>query len=509
MIEFRTDHQFGSMPKGRSTFEEEKEDAKMTQQSLFVSDSQQESLDEPPDWAQTQSQPSFSQVRYSTVRMHAKTDSSDKNGQTSPLHTFLFTLLAFLIGWSTTLAWRATDGIFMAKVGVDALTDAYWIASCFMIAIGLVLIKRINSIKAYKLLKSVSYIGVALFLVLTITLEILEEQHLTTFWFTAKVANQVFSVFIGSAFWLFYDQHFLKRYSNKHYAILCCATFLGYGFAGLLMHFNQGDAHSTFLCQVALLFCSIACASAISRFSPRRAESNTLIGFSDESSLRDYFQSLKKSPIALILAAATLLLFILSATAEYAYLYVFEDYYQSTSTAWVESSNGSEMAKTLGTCCALVGIGNVITAIFLSCRCFMPVRFLAWLAPIFAGALYLTCNQDSMLLYPAIGMLIVDGLYPLIEENNVNGLVGTVPSKLKQKVRLLIETFSEPVGMLFSSILIAYTTMTPAALLYIVGALVIAVCFSLWIERLRKSRHPLQMKATAPAIPDFDVLKVG
>jgi len=492
------------VPKGRSTFEEEKEDAKMTKQFLFESDSQQESSDEPPDWAQPQSE-----KRSPSLRIHAKNDLSETNGHKSPLLTFLFTLLAFFIGWSTTLAWRATDGIFMAKVGVDALTDVYCIASCFMIVIGTVLIKYMNSLSAHKLLKTVLLLGLALFGALLMGLNMIEEHEVTTFWFAAKTANQIFSVFAASAFWLFYDQHFLKRYSNSHYALLCCATFVGYGCAGVLIHWNQGDAQSTFICQALLLLSSIVCASAISRCAPKRSESANLIGFSDQSSLRDYFKSLKKSPIALILAGATLLLFILSATAEYAYLYVFEDYYQSTSTAWVEARSGSEMAKTLGTCCALVGVGNLITALFLSCRCFMPIKFLAWLAPIFAGALFLFYQQDSMLLYPAIGMLIVDGLYPLIEENNVNGLVGTVPSKLKQKVRLLIETFSEPVGMLFSSILIASTSMSPASLLYIVGALILAVCFSLWIERLRKSRLPLQLKAAAPALPDYDALKVG
>ncbi len=473
----------------------------MTQHILFDSDSQEE----PPDWVQIQS-------HKARLTLHDTVDSlqqAQKSTLTS-FYTYIFVLLSVLIGWSTTLAWRSTDSLFMTKLGSEALTDAYCIASCFMIVIGTVIIRLINSITAAQLLKAILSVGIALFTGFASFIAFYEGFDTPTFWFVAKIANQLFSILACSGFWLFYDQYFIKRYSSKHYALLCCASFVGYGFAGLVLHFNQGSALSSFSWQLVLITLSLGCVYLIAKIQPQTYHNTkNVVHFNDQSSLRDYLVSLLKSPIACVLAFLTMLLFVLSTTAEYTYLYMFEDYYQSTSTAWVESQVQSDMAKTLGTCCALVGIGNLVTGIFLYCRCYLPLRILAWLAPVFAGSAFLFWHKDPQLVYPAIAVLIVDGLYPLIEDNNVNGLVGAVPSKLKQKIRLLIETFSEPVGMLFSSILIAYSSMSPAHLIGIVASFVAAVCLSLLVERYRRSHAEKPLAVNTNPVTQYDVLKAS
>ena len=74
--------------------------------------------------------------------------------------------------------------------------------------------------------------------------------------------------------------------------------------------------------------------------------------------------------------------------------------------------------------------------------------------------------------------MAVEGVSYLIDENNSNLLLNAVPSAFKNKVRIAIDSFFEPLGMLISSLIFLLWNVNNIALglALALGALVVALC---------------------------------
>lgn len=429
-----------------------------------------ESSEEPPDWACPQSSHLQS---HSNIAPHFWRQLS-------------FVLLAFLVGISTTLAWRATDGIFFAKFGADALFTAYSIAAAITAFLGLSLVRIVSSISPSKLFVMTLVVGLGFFgssFAFSSQLQIGDSDA----WLLFKVVNHVFSILAASSFWIFYDHAFPKRPTTKEYAIVCTGLFVGTGVAGFLMMWYAAGIYPYLYIQLGATTLALILSSLLYS-GPTRGENR--ISYNDHPSLRSYFRELRKSKWAFYLAIITCFLFFLSTTAEYTYLYTFEDFLITT----VKGSNAEApwehlASRSFTSCCAFVGFGNVVSGLFVYGRCFFPFSALLLAAPI-VGLLFICCmpfymSMSASILYPAMGMIIIDGLYPLIEDNNINSLVGPLPTKMKTKVRLLVETMAEPFGMLFSSLLFASTSADQSHVIPLVALFLSVALLSMWIGKRR------------------------
>lgn len=449
-----------------------------------------EGSEEPPDWAQAHS--------------------SDTN-PTSFLTLYkqlYFVLLAFLVGISTTLAWRATDGIFFAKFGSEALFSAYLIAAAITAFLGLSLVRIISSISPSKLFIMTLVTGLCFFIGSFSFLGQLQAGAIDSncdAWLLFKVVNHVFSILAASSFWIFYDHAFPRRPTTKEYALVCTGLFLGTGFAGFLMIWYTANVSHYLYFQLATTALALLLASMLyAKLYTKPTEHATRIAYNDHPSLRSYLRELRKSKWAFYSAIITCFLFFLSTTAEYTYLYTFEEFLLTTVKGGIGDSIEAPWepfaSRSFTSCCAFVGFGNVVSGLFVYGRCFLPIPCLLIATPLIGLLLIFCMPISTCLLYPAMGMIVIDGLYPIIEDNNINSLVGPLPTKMKTKVRLLVETMAEPFGMLFSSLLFAATSADQSHVIPLVALFVAAAGVSLWIGKRRLASRNGDIKHNHDAI---------
>ena len=125
---------------------------------------------------------------------------------------------------------------------------------------------------------------------------------------------------------------------------------------------------------------------------------------------------------------------------------------------------GTEASLTLflGKCLASVSICNLIFGLFIYSR--MVRRFgigsLLLITPVLLIISFTGWSLSSSLLFPLIGFFVVEGTLYVIDDNNFNFLLNAVPSKLKYKIRVMIESFFEPIGMLTSALLLSFFKAT-------------------------------------------------
>ncbi|HXF28882.1 MAG TPA: hypothetical protein VN457_03460, partial [Chlamydiales bacterium] len=110
-----------------------------------------------------------------------------------------------------------------------------------------------------------------------------------------------------------------------------------------------------------------------------------------------------------------------------------------------------------GSCLAVIGLTNLVTGWFFYSRAVLRfgVNTLILITPFAFLITYSGWQFDSSLALPLFGLFVVESLMPIVEDNNFNLLLNAVPLKLKSKVRVVIESFSEPCGMLLSAILLS------------------------------------------------------
>jgi len=99
---------------------------------------------------------------------------------------------------------------------------------------------------------------------------------------------------------------------------------------------------------------------------------------------------------------------------------------------------------------------------------------------IFSGWLF----NDS-LFFPVMGFFVVEGMLYVVDDCNFTLLLNGVPAKLKYKIRLIIESFFEPIGMLSSALLISFVKVDSRLLGLGLSALALAVAFAMSSQYLK------------------------
>jgi hypothetical protein len=115
-----------------------------------------------------------------------------------------------------------------------------------------------------------------------------------------------------------------------------------------------------------------------------------------------------------------------------------------------------QITEFLGKCRACISSCNILVGIFLYSRVVRRagLQNAILITPLFYFGVYsFWVWQDSMLL-AVLGLIAVDGVLFTVEDNCFNLLSNAVPTKLKSRVRIINDSFFEPIGMLLSSLLL-------------------------------------------------------
>jgi ATP/ADP translocase len=393
-------------------------------------------------------------VTQSEMKKHARRLFNVYSGEERKVS--LFVLLGLLLSLAVSSAWKLSDALFLIHLGSEVLPVAYASVALLLIGMALVLINAFNRFTPTTIFRTFVFSGVIFFGSMAAGFWLGIDKGHPWFWFFLKVMSQLFFIQSISCFWTALDQYFHFQDAKRLFTLFNCAIYIGTGLAGLLIQSGLLSVHSFF----SLIFCLWAAvfvlSSQVSNMLPVDDPSYGQSGPEDATSLKSVAKQIVSSPFTILLMLGNLALYLLMTTTEYNYLSSFEQHF-SISGENSSDESGFGLTRFLGTCIASVGLGNLIMGWFLYSRLVgrFGVTTLILVTPLAYLGTYLGWTQDKGLLFAIIGFVIVEGLYPVIEDNNFNLLLNAVPSKVKYKVRVMIESFSEPLGMLLSALLLS------------------------------------------------------
>lgn len=361
----------------------------------------------------------------------------------------LFALLGFVLSLAVSSAWKLADVLFIIHVGAEALPQAYACVALLLIGMALLLINAFNRFSPTTIFRTLIICGMAFFGCMAAVLWFGLEQQYSWFWFFLKVLAQAFFIQSISSFWTDLDQYFHFQDAKRLFTLFNCSIYIGTALAGLIIQSGALTVPSFFTLVFVLWCAAFYLTGQIDMLKPKECDPLHEPILREETSIATVTRIIVNSPFTIILMLSNLTLFLLLTTTEYNYLSMFERYFENPAQFTQEQSR-TGITHFMGSCIASVGLGNLIMGSFLYSRliAYFGVTPLIFITPIAYLTTYLGWPLDSGLMFAIFAFVIVEGIYPVIADNNFNLLLNAVPSKIKYKVRVMIDSFCEPVGML-------------------------------------------------------------
>lgn len=362
----------------------------------------------------------------------------------------LFAFLGFILSLAASSSWKLADVLFLINIGSDHLPKAYACVAILLIGMALILINAYNRFTPTIIFRTFVICGITFFGTIASVLWLGLEKGHVWFWFFLKVISQLFFIQSISSFWTRLDQYFHFQDAKRLFTLFNCSIYIGTCIGGLIIQSGLLPIH----CFYTLVFCLWGFVFYLNRkISTIPPQHDTDLFHEptthEETSFSTVARLIMNSPFTILLMISNLTLYLLTTTTEYNYLSMFQRHFENQPGLNQADSNYA-LTHFLGTCIASVGLGNLIMGWFIYSR--LIARFgvtpLIFVSPIAYFTTYLGWPLDSGILFGVIAFCIVEGINPVIADNNFNLLLNAVPSKIKYKVRVMIDSFSEPLGML-------------------------------------------------------------
>lgn len=376
-------------------------------------------------------------------------------------NAFLFALLGFIWAIGVTTALKFADALFLIHVGAQALPKVYILISCGMLGVATLLLYAFHHMNSYRIYLSVLCIGSLFYLAafLLVYNNLITDSNY--FWYALKIFGYfLFSVAI-TCFWSFIDQYHDLQDAKRLYTLFSAMIFIGATSTGTIMRMGFLSLEYVFLLIIGALLLAAGVVHKIKTTQQLviHEDAETESGAtSANNSLRYLIKSILSSRFTLYLMTANMLTQLLNICTEYNYMTTFSRYF-STGNGTAAHGEGTTASLTLflGKCLALVGMSNLIIGLFIYSRLVrrFGVTSLIFITPVLLIIAFTGWSLTDTLLFPLIGFFVVEGTIYVIDDNNFNLLLNAVPSKLKYKIRVMIESFFEPIGMLISAIFLS------------------------------------------------------
>lgn len=394
-------------------------------------------------------------------------------------NTLSFVRLSLFWAFATTCMETLADGLFLEKIGADLLPKVYLTTALGLITVSTIVVYSLRIFSPYRILTSVLGIGAFICLVIICTLS---NSPPHWFWFGLKIFTRMFfSVFLACA-WTFIDQYHDLQDAKRVYSLYYSSYFLGIVISGTLISlFLNKLGHTIFF---GLAFASILLAMMESRRIVHKVQAihdDTLEGvFSgDRYGFRTLVELLFKSPFTLMLLSLSLCTQFMQILTEFNYLETFQKAFQNHSLSSEFTANS--VSEFLGKCRAWISVGNILVGAF----CFSPfirrvgLNNAVLITPFFFLLVYSGWVSYNSIAIAILGLIAVDGILITIADNCFNLLSKAVPAKLKSKVRIISDSFFDPIGMLISSSLLFLLQAHSKGLGLFFSLILVTLAFSL------------------------------
>jgi len=401
--------------------------------------------------------------------------------------TLRFAILVITWSLGATCISTLTDGLFIKNLGESYLPKVYLIAAISMIVGSSLILALLKILSPYKILMGVLTIGV---ITISITAIAVYYTPPLWFWFVIKAFSLTFLANLIACSWALIDNYHDLQDAKRTYSMYNASYFLGAVISGLLISnfLEKIGITALFALSSAFLLTAIFLVKKIvNKDQPIHDETVEGVFAGDRKGMFYLIKQIFSHPFVFSLLCLSLIIQLIGTTTEYSYLSSFSNFLGNT--------NESDVTKYLGNTRAIVSAFNIIIGVFFYNR-FVKIIGLRNIILLPAFAFFFLfgkwLSSDSLIL-AILGVVSLDGISYTIEDNNYNQLVNAVPSKLKAKVRIINDSFFEPLGMLISSSLLLYTNSRQLG--FVLG--IIMIIFSFLIRAIYHKYVFINLKENA------------
>lgn len=374
-------------------------------------------------------------------------------------NALLFACLGFLWAFGVTCGLKFADALFLIHVGADSLPELYTWTSCGMLLIASVLLYAFNRYSSSKIFHITLATGISFYLMILLYLFLNSGAEGEWFWYTLRIAGSFLFAVLMTCYWTFVDQYHHIQDAKRLFTLYSSTLFLGATSTGIVMQSGMLSLEMVIMLVIALLLMTTFSIRRITSIVPAISHEDTEPegqGTEQASSLRYMIQSILTSRFTLLLMASNLLMQLLSVITEFNYMSTFQNYFASESIEGTGGGTEAQLTVFLGQWLAIVSCANLFFGLFVYSRVIrrFGVTSMLLTTPTLLMISFTGWSLSEALLFPLIGFFVVEGTLYVIDDSNFNLLLNAVPTKLKYKIRVVIESFFEPVGMLTSAILL-------------------------------------------------------
>ena len=379
-------------------------------------------------------------------------------------NAFQFALLGFLWSFAISLGWRNADALFLLNVGAESLPTSYVIIACAMIVIASGMIYAFHVYATHRIFLGLLGIGVCFYVASHLALQWGIGAHAAWPWYTFRIFGWILYAVANTTFWTFLDQFYHLRDAKRLFCLFTSAIFIGIALTGIVMRSGLIEFRELTLIIAATLLLAMGWIMRIvKKVQPIHSEYDidAAPAAPEEASMHLTLSAIRRSPFALGLMAFNFLLFITIVLTEYNYMFAFEATFGGGLASPAPHEERAALTLFLGQCIAFASCFNLLFGLLVYSR--LLRRFglgtLLLISPLLLILTYTGWPFSATLFFPLMAFFVSESTFYVIDDNNFNLLLNGVPTKLKPKIRIFIESFFEPVGTLISAVLLSFVAL--------------------------------------------------
>ncbi len=362
-------------------------------------------------------------------------------------HALRFVRLAILWAFGSSCLDTLSDGLFLEKIGAVHLPRAYCLIAIGMIGMSTIVLYALRRTSPYRIL--IIALSFGMLLCGTAAFFVMSSPP-DWYWYFLKISSRMFFAVMLAVSWTFTDQYHDLQDAKRVYSLYSAAYFCGTIVSGSMINLFLDQIGFSGLLILALL--SIASSMWVARgiaFQAKAILDDSVEGVFSES--RSSFSSVVRlilnSRFAITLLLLSLFIQLLWTTTEFNYMESVAAHFQGKE---------HQITEFLGKWRAWISSCNILVSIFLYSRVVRRagLQNAVLITPLFYLGVYSFWVWNDSMMLAVLGLVAVDGVLFTVEDNCFNLLSNAVPTKLRSRVRIINDSFFEPIGMLLSALLL-------------------------------------------------------
>lgn len=388
----------------------------------------------------------------------------------------LFIILGLLWSVGSYGTFVLSEGMFLEHVGAHALPKVYLAIAVSMCLLSAILILSLNRLSIRFLL----FFLISTWILTNLTFFFLYPscQHTDIYWYLFKIVGWIIPISTYIVYWAFADQYYDLQDGKRFFCLFNSITFLGDALGGgIISSFLDWAGVPSLM----LFFTLSMCASLpfifliTRRLQPILEEHIESIDTLSSVNLKTIFQTIFNSRFTLYLIGFYFVMQLLAIITEFNYMESFERTFADS----IENS----LTVFISSCGMWISLGNMLFGMFFYSRLVkkMGVNNIILVAPSFFLTILSIWYFKDALPLAIFGLIAREGMVYSFDDNNLNLLLSGVPNKVKNQVRICVESFIEPTGMLAGAALLFLFKGNPRILGITIS--VVAIVFVLFLRQ--------------------------